>query len=863
VAGTVVICFTDIVGSTELLTRLGDERFDDLRRVHFDLLERQVEAHGGEVVKSLGDGLMLAFGSASDAVSAAVAMQRAIDAASRGAADRVAMRVGISAGDATREGDDWYGVPVVEGSRLCAVAEPGQILVSEVVRLLSGSRGGHEFRSLGALELKGIPEPVGAADVAWTPATAALAAPLPGPLAPDEGERPFAGRDVALDQLGAEWKAAAAGERRVVMIAGEPGVGKTRLVAELARSVHADGALVLLGRTDEHVDAPYGPWREALRALVRSAPEAVLDCHVAEHGGELARIVPELARRVEELPAAAATDPETERLLLFEAVAGLVAATSAEAPVLLVLEALLHYGGAGPSAPPRDAGWVICPAWNRPRWCICLPAEPHGEPASCPICVQRNSAAAGQRSGRVFGTHRPNSTRKSCHYLSASADRLYVALGVVANDQKGGIMHTPRWGRRIGSALLATGLLAAMAATAGPAAANEGRADTRTSLTASPSASSVGQPVTLTATVSFAKSGTRTPTGLVYFGASNGHTLVYLGSASVTGCSLVTSKCSATLVTTSLPEGSDAVGALYGGNQYFGPSAGLTSATVTAQPPGAPSLTSATASSGQVVLQWSAPITGGPVTSYNVYRSGTQGVQGPLLASGVTATTYTDLSAPNDSTYYYVVTAVNGAGPSPASNELSAHPPSSSATACSAGVACASPTVTSSDLSTSLQVTSGPSAGPQTLTLQVGGLSAMQCTLPGSGSVISQYHTSAADAGKVADYTVFGDAAVFANAFYAAHPDISGCYGSPDPFNGYSPAPPACEVECQAGTWANGPYVYGPAPFDASTGLYEAFLGSCANHGGYQPCFTNINGGTYNTTEVHSPASPHDPRISH
>ena len=79
-AGTVVICFTDIVGSTELLTRLGDDRFDDLRRRHFDLLERQVEAHGGEVVKSLGDGLMLAFGSASDAVSAAVAMQRAIDA---------------------------------------------------------------------------------------------------------------------------------------------------------------------------------------------------------------------------------------------------------------------------------------------------------------------------------------------------------------------------------------------------------------------------------------------------------------------------------------------------------------------------------------------------------------------------------------------------------------------------------------------------------------------------------------------------------------------------------------------------------------------------------------------------------------
>jgi len=342
-AGTIVICFTDIVESTEMLTRLGDDAFDDIRRRHFEALERQVEEHGGEVVKRLGDGLMTSFGSASDAVSAGVAMQRAVAAASRGPArDGVAVRVGISAGDATREDDDWYGAPVVEGARLCAAAAPGQILVSEVVRLLAGNRGGHEFRSVGALELKGLPEPVGAAEVAWTPAVATLAVPLPGPLAPDAGETllPFSGRDEALDELRVEWKAAVAGERRVVMIAGEPGVGKTRLVAELARGVHADGALVLLGRTDEHVDAPYGPWREALRALVRSAPDEVLERHVAAHGGELARIVPELERRVDGLAAPIATDPETERLLLFEAVTGLVDASSAEAPVLLVLDDL-------------------------------------------------------------------------------------------------------------------------------------------------------------------------------------------------------------------------------------------------------------------------------------------------------------------------------------------------------------------------------------------------------------------------------------------------------------------------------------------------------------------------------------------
>ena len=151
--------------------------------------------------------------------------------------------------------------------------------------------------------------------------------PLPGPLAPDEGELPFtSGRDVALDQLGAEWKAAAAGERRVVMIAGEPGIGKTRLVAELARSVHTDGALVLLGRTDEHVDAPYGPWRERC-ALVRSASDEVLGS--STWPSTAARSLASCRRSNAGSRGSAApraTDPETERLLLFEAVTGLIAA---------------------------------------------------------------------------------------------------------------------------------------------------------------------------------------------------------------------------------------------------------------------------------------------------------------------------------------------------------------------------------------------------------------------------------------------------------------------------------------------------------------------------------------------------------
>ncbi|MCE9623471.1 MAG: AAA family ATPase [Actinomycetia bacterium] len=338
-AGTVVICFTDIVESTALAGRLGDSAFDDLRRRHFAELTREVEALGGEVVKNLGDGLMVSFTSASDAVESAVAMQRTVDASGRRReSDQLAIRIGISAGDATLENGDWFGVPVVESARLCAAAQAGQILVSEVVRLLAGTRGGHEFRSMGAMELKGLNNPVDVSEVSWTPLDA-MSAPLPTALIADATQLPFSGRQAALNQLREEWKTVTAEkDRRILLVGGEPGIGKTRLVTELAREAHSQGAVVLLGRADENVDAPYGPWREALRGLVRGAPDEVLAQHVAQHGSEVCRIVPELGRRLPNLPPVIDTDPETERLLLFDAVTGLLCTTSNEAPVLLILD---------------------------------------------------------------------------------------------------------------------------------------------------------------------------------------------------------------------------------------------------------------------------------------------------------------------------------------------------------------------------------------------------------------------------------------------------------------------------------------------------------------------------------------------
>ena len=144
------------------------------------------------------------------------------------------------------------------------------------------------------------------------------------------------GRDGDLARLRQLWKETVSGERRTVMLGGEPGIGKTRLATELAQALHGEGALVLAGRCDEDLGVPYQPFVEALRHYVDHARHPLL----GPHAGELARLVPELGGLVPGLPEPLTADPETERYRLFDAVAGWLASVSAETPVLLVLDDL-------------------------------------------------------------------------------------------------------------------------------------------------------------------------------------------------------------------------------------------------------------------------------------------------------------------------------------------------------------------------------------------------------------------------------------------------------------------------------------------------------------------------------------------
>ena len=294
-------------------------------------------------MKGLGDGVMVVFRSTSAALSCAVAMQQAVHRDNVGARHQLGLRIGLSGGEATMESNDYYGDPVIEAARLCAHADAGQILATDAVRVMGGRRSPYLFERLGALELKGLPEPVAVHEVRWEPLDEVVAedgVPLPARLT----HVPLTGvvaRETEASLLTDAYKRTAAGEgRAVVLVSGDAGVGKTTLVAEAARRAAKEGACVLLGRCQEDVSASYSPFAEALHHYVAHAPEHVLRTHVEVHGGDIASMVPAIGQRLGAIPAPTKTDPDTERYLLYGAVAGLLTAASTLQPTVLVLDDL-------------------------------------------------------------------------------------------------------------------------------------------------------------------------------------------------------------------------------------------------------------------------------------------------------------------------------------------------------------------------------------------------------------------------------------------------------------------------------------------------------------------------------------------
>ena len=333
---------TDVVDSTPLTLRLGDDEASSLLQRHLRVLQRVIDAHSGRLVKSLGDGLLAAFDSASTALRASQEMQASTHRRNHlhGGPAPLHIRVGVSAGDVIWTADDIDGRPAIEAERLQSAARPDQILCSRHVVELTGGRFDQQLRSLGARSLKGYPRDIDVFEVLWEPGDS-----RPSELSPalrQEPRTPFVARSAVMSSVLDLWHEAAQGRAGAVLVEGEAGVGKSRLVREVALRVHDEGGTVLFGRSTADRDQPYEPFVQALDHFVGRMPGP--RHRLGARAAALSPLLPGLAERV---PGLRARQPagddleiggEAERASLREAVWAWLAEASSDEAVLFVVE---------------------------------------------------------------------------------------------------------------------------------------------------------------------------------------------------------------------------------------------------------------------------------------------------------------------------------------------------------------------------------------------------------------------------------------------------------------------------------------------------------------------------------------------
>ena len=160
------VLFTDVEGSTALTQRLGDAKAREILRAHERIVREALKSHGGSEVKTMGDGFMASFSSATRALECAIAMQRAFAEHNESAGEPIRVRIGLNAGEPIAEAEDLFGTAVNLAARIAAQAAGGEILASDVVRQLVAGKG-FLFADRGETALRGFEDPVRLYEVRW------------------------------------------------------------------------------------------------------------------------------------------------------------------------------------------------------------------------------------------------------------------------------------------------------------------------------------------------------------------------------------------------------------------------------------------------------------------------------------------------------------------------------------------------------------------------------------------------------------------------------------------------------------------------------------------------------------------------
>jgi class 3 adenylate cyclase/tetratricopeptide (TPR) repeat protein len=357
--GVVTFALTDMEGSTELWEAHPDVMVRVVAR-HHDLAAQATELFGGRMPRSQGEGdsTLSAFGRASDAVRAALEFQRALREEPWPKGIQLRVRAGLHTGEAQVEGGDYFGAAVSRTARVRGLARGGQVLLSRTTAELVTDRlpDGVSLHDLGRFELKGLARAEqiyelvtagltvtgdGTGDAATESGAPATRMGVAFPASLDTGTGEFVGRRASIAALAALWdQTRADSRRRLVLVGGEPGIGKTWTVAAFARLAAAGGATVLHGRCYQENLVPYQPFVDVVRHYVRTGPEPQVRADLAGNGSSLSRLAPDATLRFPDLPEPVQAEPDTERYLMFEAVNDLFERLAGYAPVLLVLDDL-------------------------------------------------------------------------------------------------------------------------------------------------------------------------------------------------------------------------------------------------------------------------------------------------------------------------------------------------------------------------------------------------------------------------------------------------------------------------------------------------------------------------------------------
>ena len=269
--GAVTFLFSDIEGSTRLVKALR-ERYAQVLAEHRSLVREAITRQAGHEIDTQGDAFFVAFASAKQAVLCALEIQQALAGHEWPSGTSVRVRMGIHTGQATPVEGAYTGLAVHRAARICAAARGGQVLVSQAAQTLIEDEEedlGFALLEIGERRLKDLDRPVRLFELAFEPAAAGA---VPEPPARDTGYAPdpvpIVGRAAELQVTSAACARVMAGQSQVLLITGEAGLGKTRLVEELAGQVRsaADGARVRVGESAPMAGAAlaYGPFVAAL-----------------------------------------------------------------------------------------------------------------------------------------------------------------------------------------------------------------------------------------------------------------------------------------------------------------------------------------------------------------------------------------------------------------------------------------------------------------------------------------------------------------------------------------------------------------------------------------------------------------------